>query len=548
MKSIKDIFLIIIVCALPLTALLHPGLPITHDGQDHVARIANFYTSLSEGNIMPRWAGNLNWGFGHPILMFLYPLPSYMASFFYLLGLSFEDSVKTVFGTSFILSALFMYFWLRNFLGNIPGLVGAFLYAFAPYRFVDLYVRGAIGEHVAFVFMPAVLYFLLKINSMKRIKYLHFLGLSFSTFALILSHNAISLMFLPFVGIYTLFLFWVRRDKPALTISGLGVFFGFLLSSFFSIPAFFEGKYTLRDVVTAGESLNRFVDFPDLIYGPWNFGITGQFSVQLGILQWVFVLLAPFALYKFYKNKKERNILILLLLMSLFLLFSMFLMLPISEPIWKTFTILQKFQFPWRFLSISIFSSSVIGALVVYSLTSKQIRRIVLVLVLLSSLFFTKDYWNAKGFQQKSDSFYSGIYNSTTDTGESSPIWSVRFMEKRAKDTIEVVEGNASIKKISRRSTQHNYEIVSQGNSRIKENTLFFPGWKVYVDGKNQDIQFQDPRHRGLMTFYLTSGKHNVDVIFKETKLRKIADLISVLSLGTLVLLWLGYKRQWLKI
>ena len=88
------LFLIILISAVPLIDLFKSGLPLTHDGQDHVARIANFYQNLSEGNIIPRWAGNLNWGYGHPILEFLYPLLSYLASFFHFFGFTFVDSVK----------------------------------------------------------------------------------------------------------------------------------------------------------------------------------------------------------------------------------------------------------------------------------------------------------------------------------------------------------------------------------------------------------------------------------------------------------------------
>ena len=81
-KDKKYLLLLILISLVPLLSLFKSGLPLTHDGQDHVARIANFYRSLIEGNLVPRWAGNLNWGYGHPILMFLYPLPSYLASFF----------------------------------------------------------------------------------------------------------------------------------------------------------------------------------------------------------------------------------------------------------------------------------------------------------------------------------------------------------------------------------------------------------------------------------------------------------------------------------
>src|SRR5512143_3061861 len=99
---------LILVSFIPLLWLLHPGLPVTHDGPDHVARIANFYQSLSEGNIVPRWAANLNWGYGHPILMFLYPIPSYVASVFHFMGFPYIDSTKLVLGLSFIASILWM--------------------------------------------------------------------------------------------------------------------------------------------------------------------------------------------------------------------------------------------------------------------------------------------------------------------------------------------------------------------------------------------------------------------------------------------------------
>ena len=139
-------FVIVLISIVPLLDLFHPGLPQTHDGQDHVARIGNFYQNLSEGNIIPRWAANLNWGYGHPILMFLYPLPSYMASLFHFLGFSLIDSTKIVFGMAFLLSGLTMYLWVQSFLGKNAGIVASVLYMFAPYRFVDLYVEAQLAS------------------------------------------------------------------------------------------------------------------------------------------------------------------------------------------------------------------------------------------------------------------------------------------------------------------------------------------------------------------------------------------------------------------
>ena len=145
-KKYLYLVIIILISFVSSVDLFKPGLPLTHDGQDHVARIANFYQNLSEGNIIPRWAGNLNWGYGHPILEFLYPLPSYFASLFHFIGFTLVDSVKLVFGISFVLSAITMYIFVKEFLNdrNAALLAGLF-YIVAPYRFVDVYVRGAIG-------------------------------------------------------------------------------------------------------------------------------------------------------------------------------------------------------------------------------------------------------------------------------------------------------------------------------------------------------------------------------------------------------------------
>ena len=256
MKHVKigDLY-IFLISIIPLINLLTPGLPVTHDGLDHVARIASFYSSLSEGNIIPRWSGNINWGFGHPVLMFLYPLPSYIASFLHFIDISYINSLKLLFGISYILSGIFMYAWLRKIVSNIPALIGATIYLFSPYRFVDLYVRGAIGEHVAFTFMPLVMLslwylFNTKIQKSLKVLFLNLIFVPFTVALLILSHNAISLLFIPYIFFYVLYLYYEKKSKVKIIIAIFSILYGFLISFFFWFPAFIEGKYTLRDIVT----------------------------------------------------------------------------------------------------------------------------------------------------------------------------------------------------------------------------------------------------------------------------------------------------------
>jgi len=526
-KKYVLVLTLVILGFIPILSLFHSGLPFAHDGQDHVVRIANFYQNLVEGNIIPRWAGNLNWGYGHPILEFLYPLPSYIASLFHFLGFSLVDSTKIVFGVGMILSLIFMYIWLSLFLKKYPALFGAVLYTYAPYRFVELYVRGDIGEHLAFAFIPLVLFFIYKIYKNKNLNNIFFAG--FSLALLVLSHNAISLMFIPFIIFYIFFLLYLSKFRRSFIISSASlIFIGFSLSCFFWLPGLLEGKYTLRNIVTAGSYIGRFVNFKDLLYGQWNYGGSGQFTVQLGIVNWL-SLIASLAMGFYFYQKKNKN-LILVLGLIFYTLIALFLMLSISNFIWGKVTLLQNFQFPWRFLAITVFTTSVLGAIALDQIPRRYQSWISILLIILI-LILSKDYMKPKDYLYKSESFYTGVYNGTTDTGESAPIWSVRFMEKRPKVHLEVIDGDAYIKELKRTSTYHKYQLVVNKPTLFKENTLYFPGWKINANNTPLKIEFQNMQYRGVMLFNLSKGNYMVEAKYKETKMRAFADAISVVVL-----------------
>ncbi len=531
MRLDKSFLFVFVISIFPLLNLLTPGLLVSHDAWLHGGRIASFYQSLSDGIVIPRWAGNLNLGFGNPIHMFVYPLPSYVGSFFHFLGLGISDSIKTMLAASYILSGIIMYIWIKEFLGKNAAVVASVLYLFAPYRFIDLYVRGALGEHIAFLFMPLVCLSILKINNLKKINFRKLLAgsiaVSFSFAFLILSHNTISLIFIPFIIFYTLFLFYQNRSKRNLLLTVFSLSYGTLLSSFFWFPAFFEGKYTLRDIVTAGEYAKHFVNPPTLIYSPWTFGGSTFFSNQLGIAH---ILLFTTSLFVFKKMLNKNNKEKLLYIGTVIILFtSIFLMLKESNFIWQILTTLPKIQFPWRFLAITVFCLSLIGGLVV----SKINNRLILFLIIIFTIAPTIAYWHAKDYDTSfNDAYFKNEFRGTTDTGEVSPIWSIRFMEKEAIAPIEIIDGKAAVVTSERKSNYHNYVIKNDEKIRVKENTLYFPGWKVYDNGNLiSDVEFQDPKNRGLITFYLEKGMHNIEIKFEDTKLRKFANYVTFISL-----------------
>lgn len=543
--------LVFVLGLIPLYDLLSPGVFVGHDTKDHVVRIAHFYQSLQEGIIIPRWSSNLNWGYGHPVMMFLYPLPSYVGALLRFFGLSFEQVTELVFAIGYVMSGLSMYIWARtigerkNSANEVAGIVAAVLYMYAPYRFVDLYVRGAIGENFFFIWPPLVLFFVSRLS--ERHTSLSVAGLSFSVAGMLLSHNALSIMFLPVLAAHAVYKSYrsyrtYESYKPA-GLMLLSYVLGFGMSSFFLIPAFLEGKYTLRHIVTEGVTLERFETVVRILYSPWSFGGTGQLSVQLGIVSWIVVVAGIVLVVRSIRRGRVRSFIdsehLVLLSGSIGILgLSLFLMVRESMIVYKLIPLFQTFQFPWRWLSLALFSPAVMGAIVSHTIPRK-LQYLYAGSIILVCLLTTYPYWHAKEHTTRPDSYYTDIYEGTTDTGESSPLWSVRFMEKKPEEPTSVIDGQAEIVPISRTSVSRHYTIHGiTETSRIRENTLYFPGWNVYIDGVRQslkDVWWQDPAHRGLITYFVPSGTHAVSIVFERTMVRLMSEIISAVSIAAVV-------------
>lgn len=539
---------LIIITLLPLKGLIGSGITDAHDSISHVVRVASFYQSLTEGNLIPRWSQTLNYGYGHPIFMFLYPLPSYFASLFHSFGFSVIDSVKLVMAVSFILAGLFAYFWFKELLGKTwPALIGAAVFQLAPYRFINLYVRNAFGENTATLFIPLVFWRFTRL--IRHPSRLNLIWASLSLIGLFLSHNAISLMTLPLLGVYafTLLCFYAKKLFTmghvifAMTLS-LG------LTAFFWFPALIEGKYTLREIVMRGDTFAaNFPYFYQLVIPTWGYSVSAPgpndgMSFQVGIIQWLVVLLTiSLFIKRIFLAKQgisltERLALFFLLVFA----FSIFIMLEISLPVWQKLTIIKKFQFPWRWLILSVTASGALAALLAHRLKFSSKLGFLLTGMLVTQTFW---YWQPKGFLPQTETELINSYIGTTDTGESTPLWAVRFQEKPAFWGLSVVSGAPIDYQIFRRESElHEYTVTTTVDSQISDNTLYFPGWTVYVDGKKTPITYADPNWRGEITFKVPTGTHHIRVVFENTKLRRFANTVSLISLATLALV-LKFKQ-----
>lgn len=504
----------------------------SHDGEAHVARFAAYYKAYKDGQIPARWAGDLNFRYGSPLFIFYYPLPGTIASGIHALGISLENSFKSIIALSFILALLAFYSWASLFVRKDVAFVGSLLYGFAPYHFLDLYVRGDIAEILSFVFVPLVFLYIEKLKTNLNLRNIIIGGIVYAL--LILSHNAVSLMFSPVFLSYSI----VRAgDNKILASCIMLLLTGLFLSAFFWLPALLEAKFVHAAFFIGDMYKLHFPTFQKLIYSQWGFGVdiakSGGLSPHIGLLHVFLAFMSGLFIVKKTKDYK-----IIGYWLTLFVVV-FFLSMRASDFIWQHSSMLKLFQFPWRFTALSSFIAAVLGLYVLKNLQDKKIIIVVTILLIVTSVPFLK----TKEVQTKKDTFYYAYKGTTDYHGAASTIWSAGDPGAYAKSQIEVIGGNAVVKNLAIKSNLHRFEIDAAFDAKILDNTIYFPGWQVKIDNKKTPIEFQDINRRGVITFSVPQGLHKVEVRFGESPIRLFSNLISLLAIISVFVTLLFQKK-----
>src|SRR3989344_3894120 len=108
-SKLLPIFLLLLIQFLFLLPLFTHPFYQSHDGELHLARFAAYITAIKDGHIPPRWAGNLSYGYGAPVLNFFAPLAGYLASALYFVEFDLSTAFKIILGAAFTLAPITFY-------------------------------------------------------------------------------------------------------------------------------------------------------------------------------------------------------------------------------------------------------------------------------------------------------------------------------------------------------------------------------------------------------------------------------------------------------
>lgn len=513
----------------------HTGYFPTHDGEWAVVRVADMFRILRDFQFPARYSGNLNFGYGYPLFNFTYPFPYYFGVIFHFLGFGFINTIKILFAGSVVFSAMFMFLASRNLWKNTwAGIISSILYIYFPYRMIDLYVRGSIGESLSFALFPLLFYLAIKLIEKPSI--LLIFCIAISSGILITTHNIMTVIFMPLYIIFML-IQAIFKNKKAIKTFLISIILGFGLSAFFWIPAIFEKNNILVSKIPIADRNLYFVNFSQFIFPRWGYGVPTDpngFSYQLGLVHFViFIILVLFLLSLLIKSKKyfkEYSIKIACVLIIATAFYTFLLFKP-SEFLWKNIPLLSEINYPWVCLGILGFLVSLSAGF----LCKKIIGRYIAVLLSIIAVFIVLPYAKPQYYINKGDGYYLTNDATTTSSNELMPLWVKKIPLQRSVNKVELIKGVGNIQNVFFNSKQIKFSVNVLSQSIIRINTIYYPGWSAFVDKTNMPISSSN--EKGVMDVSVSSGKHVVQLNFGETPLRLISDMISLSVLFMFLLL-----------
>jgi hypothetical protein len=513
-----------------------------------------------------------------------------------LLGATFTTATKLTWATGVMVGGWGMYrllvHWLdasaRRSARGLDGLrlaaaVGALIYVYAPYRLLDMYVRGALNESLLLMWLPWLFlsfYRLLVQGSApgwQRRLALAILVLA----ATWLTHSFAILAVTPLLIAFILFRLlgdalhdegWgeVSRRTALAAAAGVGAM---LLCAAFLIPFAAESRLLDQRVYISNtyNFRNHFVFLGQYFSPFWGYGYSDDptgakdgMGFQVGALALTIGLASLVAMGH---AGRQRGLMAFLAGATALV---MLVMTPAALGLWDALPLMGVIQFPWRLLLLATFCVSALAGItlgVLLPLVQQQEAAAGLLVFGLLAVHASSGYadpalqpvepWREDGRAvYRFEKEFPDMMGYTLAVSE--PYWVSPMSEQYAADSyleeegvtqsltrFGVLSGAGTVTGSLSQGSVFSGDVLMDEPGVVRAYLTEFPGWQVRVDGVLTPHRLSDPH--GLVEFDVTAGRHHIEVLMESTPARRLGMWISwaMAAVVALLFFWpVGSRRE----
>lgn len=566
MKNIKYAVCYLVIILMASIPLFNNYLIRGHDIYFHLMRIEGLAQGLRAGEfpvrIQPAWYD----GYGYAVSVFYSDLFLYPVALLRLLGISLQDAYKVYVVLCNIATALISgYSFGKIFRKREIGVFGSCLYTLAPYRLVNLYTRGALGEYTGMIFWPLLIYSCVLLlnedrNKVQLQKGAVFMGISMAG---MLQSHMLTAEIACMVLLLVVIVHCRRTFHKEVMLAGCGAVAAALgLSAWFLIP-FLDymlfGRFNINSIRNNDIMIQRQGAFLSQVFAIFDnavgqsldagAGTAGDFTQGVGLsLMLSVIILMLLCIRGYLKQEERRNKQITITAVGLGVL--MVAMSTLYFP-WDRLCrisricryIIVKIQFPWRFTGVAVGLLVVVWCAVLnytereYDRRKKVITICLAVGILLLSVghFVIDLNQRAERIQVRSveemDTFVaSGEEYLPVDT----VLDKLKTQELYKDDSVEisdVVYRGTSI-------TMHMKNTSAQ-QAGLELPRLYYAGYQaleVTDEGQHFSIEVTDGTNHVIKLMIPEETEGNITLSFREPWYWRLAEIITLLSAGIVIL------------
>ncbi len=546
------LFLAVAFCSLPL---LYHGIE-GHFGQDlgfHINRIEGIYTELKNGVFPVRMQSLWMDGYGYPVSIYYGDILLYLPAMLRLIGIPVVAAYKLFLFFINIITVIVAYRCFgRITADSFLGALAAFVYSTSNYRLLDLYIRAAVGEYTAMLFLPMVACGICLIygwtageenDATTDVIFYLTLGMS----GILLSH----MMTLEITGII-LIIICVINIKKTFTRKALSAYLisaaaTLLITLYFTLP--FVDYFTTenvrinqvvgnaRQIQESGTRLYEFFDFFMIPFSNLDSSISDDRMLTTPGMVLMGVLVAAIAVIISKRADMRIKVLTTAALILLFVSSDIFPWnaLASSSAIGD---LLAQVQFPWRYVAPA---TVVLTLLLTALLRNKDNTRTAFIIISIGAAMCVW-FFGVYGKYAELDTFETTADLDTYDMGF------IEYLRPDAvredfKKKIDVTAGKAEVYELERVGTSMDVYVMSPEGATIELPVLNYKYYTVkdekgnsyaIMDGKNDEICFDvDAGFDGI-----------ISLRYEVPGLWHVAETISVISFMCFLIIMGKMRRR----
>jgi hypothetical protein len=522
-----------IITILPIVIF---GIPSGNDLPQHFQFAQTYYDSLVNGDGFPNWSAQENFGYGGIGIRFYPPLSYYVLAFARIIAGNWFDAAWLTFMFWMALGCVGVYFWARCWLSPKESAIAAVFYAIIPYHLNQLYISFVYADFAGAAILPFCFAFLTGV--LRGEKKSDILGLATAYALLVLTHLPTTIIGSLSLAFYALILLQRGKIFHQTIKTSIGIGLGLAASSFYWFRMVSEMSWLnhAAEKYSSGHYYfaNRF--FP-LYFHAIATDYRDNFIISDIIITLCLLFLASPIVYLFYRKTKdsessrESDIFRRVLPLGLF---AFFMITPLSYPLWKILTPLQKVQFPMRWMAVVSMCGAIVTAGAVHFLLKGDFlkkRFWAYTSVIFPALFLLLNFtyiWYPSAFVPIPREKFESDIRELPDKQNYEFWWSVWSKPKALEIKEKVLTGQDRNVIINEWEPEKRGFTVSDGmpsNARIA--TFYYPRWQAEVNGNPVSIEKDE---NGAMLIPLHAEKSTVKLYFQEPAAIRIASIFSILS------------------